>query len=363
MTEAFGALGGIQKFNRDWLCALAGLDTVDRIGDLGRRQSTDPKIPTTVEQRCPAFGKPGFVISALRQARYLSSDDLIICGHIHLAPLAIVVAKVSGAKTWLHMHGVEAWSGAGWVTRQSVRLISLISVASRFTRGKFLKWSNVDPHLVKILPNVVDESFRPGRVSEKLKARLNLADGKVLLTVGRLAAVEAYKGQDRVIRALPGIISEIPDVMYLIVGEGDDQPRLQALAESLSVEAHVQFLGRVDDEELVALYRLAHLFVMPSEGEGFGIVYIEAMACGCPALGLDSGGSIDALGSSSFGHVCSRESMPRDIVRLLKHPSGIDEYSESTFSGQAFSRQVFALLDSLSIRRIPDDSHKYYVHR
>jgi phosphatidylinositol alpha-1,6-mannosyltransferase len=350
MTDAFGALGGIQKFNRDWLCALAGVDTIDRIDVLVRRQVSCHEVPISVEQRCPALGKAGFVISALRQAMWLRSGDLIICGHIHLAPLAIAVAKISGARTWLHMHGVEAWSEAGPVIRRSVRLMSLISVASRFTRGKFLNWSNVDPHLVKILPNAVGESFKPGPVPEELKARLSLSNAKVLLTVGRLAAVEAYKGQDRVIRALPAIISEVPDVMYLIVGEGDDQPRLQSLAASLSVEAHVQFLGRVDDEELVALYRLANLFVMPSEGEGFGIVYLEAMACECPALGLDSGGSVDALGSSPHGHVCSRESMPRVIVRLLNNPSGIDGYSESIFSSKAFSRQVFALFESLSMQ-------------
>jgi phosphatidylinositol alpha-1,6-mannosyltransferase len=228
--------------------------------------------------------------------------------------------------------------------------MSLISVASRFTRGKFLNWSNVDPHLVKILPNAVDNKFTPGPVSEEMKSRLNIVDEKVLLTVGRLASTEAYKGQDRVIRALPDIISKIPDVMYLIAGEGDDKPRLQSLVEALSVEAHVQFLGRIDDEELVALYRLANLFVMPSDGEGFGIVYLEAMACGCPALGLTAGGTIDTLGNSPIGHVCNNESMPRVIVHLLNYPSDNIEYSKSVFSGQAYARHVSALLATLSTR-------------
>jgi phosphatidylinositol alpha-1,6-mannosyltransferase len=350
MTEAFGALGGIQKFNRDWLYALAGLDTVDKIDVLVRRQTTCPEVPVGVQQRCPVLGKAGFVISALRQAMNLDSGDLIVCGHIHLAPLAIAVAKASGAKTWLHLHGIEAWSEAGLAIRRSVELMSLTSVASRFTRGMFLNWSNVDPHLVKILPNVVGDRFTPGPVPEELKSRLRIVNEKVLLTVGRLASTEAYKGQDRVIRALPEVISEVPDVMYLIVGEGDDKPRLQSLVEALSVEAHVQFLGRVDDEELVSLYRLAHLFVMPSEGEGFGIVYLEAMACGCPALGLAAGGSIDALGSSPIGHVCSNESMPQDIAHRLKYPSSNIKYGESAFSGQAYAQHVSALLEILSTR-------------
>ena len=348
MTEAFGGLGGIQKFNRDWLCALASVDTVDEIDVLVRRQGNSTEVPAKVLQRCPALGKAGFVTAALRQAMRLAPGDVIICGHIHLASLATVLAKVSGASTWLHMHGVEAWSAPSLATERSVRSMSLISIASRFTRGRLLNWSDVNSHHVKILPNVVDEKFAPGSISTQLKSRLGLSTEKVILTVGRMATGEGYKGQDRIISALPRIISEVPDVMYLIAGEGDDQPRLQSMAEELLVESHVRFLGRIDDEDLVALYRLAHLFAMPSAGEGFGIVYLEAMASGCPALGLNTGGSIDALGSSPLGHICNEESLPRVIVDLLKNPSEITKCSRSTFSSQTFSRHVSALL-----RRLP----------
>jgi phosphatidylinositol alpha-1,6-mannosyltransferase len=351
MTEAFGALGGIQKFNRDWLCALAGLDMVEEIDVVVRRQATHAEIPVGISQQCPAFGKAGFVVSALRQAMRLDPDDLIICGHVHLAPLAIAVSKVSGAKTWLHMHGVEAWSDPGTTIRRSVTAMSLISIASRFTRSKFLSWSDVNPHYVKVLPNVVDEKFTPGPVPAELDSRLGLTGRKVLLTVSRLASEEAYKGQDRVIRALPKIISATPEVIYLIVGDGDDMARLQQLAEVLSVESHVRFLGRVDGEELVALYRLADLFVMPSEGEGFGIVYLEAMACGCPALGLDAGGSIDALGSSPLGHICSDENLIQVIAQNLKNPSQAAICDKSAFSSHAFAHHVSALARAVMPQR------------
>jgi phosphatidylinositol alpha-1,6-mannosyltransferase len=348
MTEAFGALGGIQKFNRDWLHALAGLETVDKIEVLVLRQGTGTRVPAKVSQICPVVGKLGYSLSALGRAMSLGPGDLIICGHIHLAPLAIAVAKISGARTWLHIHGVDAWSAPGPLTRRSVKSMSLVSSASRFTRGKFLQWSDVNPFLAKVLPNVVDKTFSPGPIPSQLKSRLGLSNERVLLTVGRLAADEGYKGQDRIIRALPSVISEIPNVTYLIAGVGDDMPRLKSLAETLSVERYVQFLGRVDNDELVDLYRLAHLFVLPSEGEGFGIVYLEAMASGCPALGLASGGSADALGSSSLGNICSRESIPREIVRILKNASHAAKYCESVFSNQAFARHVSAMLGTLS---------------
>jgi len=349
MTEAFGALGGIQKFNRDWLSALADLDTVDRVEVLVRRQGTGFEVPAKVTQRCPASGKTGFVLSAMRRAMALDSGDLIICGHIHLAPLAISVATFSGARTWLHVHGVDAWSTPGWLIQRSVRLMSLVSSASRYTRGKLLNWADVKPYLVKVLPNVVDKKFSHGPAPTQLKSRLGLTHKSVLLTVGRLAADEGYKGQDRILRALRSVISEVPDVMYLVVGAGDDLPRLKSLAEELSVEQYVQFLGEVDDEELVGLYRLANLFVMPSEGEGFGIVYLEAMACGCPALGLASGGSIDALGSSLLGNICSGDSITREITRILKNVSPTTKCRESVFSNQAFVHHVSVMLRTLSI--------------
>lgn len=343
MTEAFGALGGIQKFNRDWLCALSGIDTVEEIDVLVRRQMPRPDLPAGISQRCPGFGKAGYVLTALERAMRLEPDDLVLCGHIHLAPLAVAITRISGSKSWLHLHGVEAWSGSGSAIRRSVTAVSLISIASRYTRGKFLGWSGFSPHRVKILPNLVDSKFTPGPVSEELKVELSLSNKKVLLTVGRLASDEAYKGQDRVIRALPEIASKVPEVVYLIIGEGNDKARLQQLAKEMSVESRVRFLGQVDNERLTALYRIANLFVMPSSGEGFGIVFLEAMACGCLALGLDAGGSVDALGSSELGHICTEENMVQMIVHALKSSSHAELYSKSAFSSEAFGRHVCAL--------------------
>ena len=114
-------------------------------------------------------------------------------------------------------------------------------------------------------------------------------------------ARERYKGHDRVIQALPQLVAAGHDVIYVVVGEGDDVGRLEALAVETGVADRVRFVGAVNRETLVDVYRAADLFVMPSTGEGFGIAFLEAMACGTPAVGLAIAGANDALADGELG--------------------------------------------------------------
>ena len=112
---------------------------------------------------------------------------------------------------------------------------------------------------------------------------------------------ERYKGHDRVIAAIPDLVAKGHDIRYLVVGEGDDRARLEALARDAGVSDRVRFLGAVGLQSLVETYRMADLFVMPSTGEGFGVAFLEAMASGTPALGLDVAGAKDALADGELG--------------------------------------------------------------
>jgi phosphatidylinositol alpha-1,6-mannosyltransferase len=123
----------------------------------------------------------------------------------------------------------------------------------------------------------------------------------VLLSVGRLDAREAYKGHDTVIRALGLLRTRLPGACYRIVGEGDDRRRLQDLCAREGVAQRVSFEGRVDDARLAGIYAGSDVFVMPSEGEGFGIVFIEALAAGVEVVAAAAGGSVDALVDGRLG--------------------------------------------------------------
>ena len=268
--------------------------------------------------------------------------DVILCGHLYMLPLALLVGWLVHVPVWLQIHGIDAWEPRSrWIAR-NIQRVALVSSVSRYTRSRFLAWAGVPPERVRVLPNTVGEIYRP-LDREAVRRRLELEGCTVLLTVGRLASSEAYKGHDRVLRGLGELRSRHPDLVYLIAGSGDDQPRLERLAGELDVTDCTRFLGQVSGEHLMALYAAADLFVMPSTGEGFGIVYLEAMGCGTPALGLDEDGSRDPLRDGTLGYVATRDTLVQTIDQALSQPRAPD-LAERTrrWFGQACFRQQLA---------------------
>jgi len=165
----------------------------------------------------------------------------------------------------------------------------------------------------------VKEVFTPGDGSTT-RAALALENKRVLLTVSRMDSGQRYKGQDRIIAAIPYVVAQGHDVEYLVVGESDDRAPLEELARDVGVSGSVRFLGSIGLRNLIEMYRMADLFVMPSTGDGFGVAFLEAMASGTPALGLRVGGARDAIADGELGTVVSEAELPAAIARLLAAP-------------------------------------------
>src|SRR5262249_8703857 len=146
--------------------------------------------------------------------------------------------------------------------------------------------------------------------------RYGLHSSKVMLTVGRMAAEERYKGFDEVINVLPQLLQRLPDLKYLIVGDGSDRGRLEDMVKVLGLSQYVIFAGRVLEGEKVAPYHLADAFVMPSYGEGFGIALIEAAACGIPIVGSSVDGSRDALLDGRLGRMVDPKT-PNKLIEAI----------------------------------------------
>jgi phosphatidylinositol alpha-1,6-mannosyltransferase len=229
-----------------------------------------------------------------------------------MAPLAAIVARVLSAKLWIQLHGIEAWEPYSRFHARSLRKADLLTAVSRYTRRRALAWLALEPHKLRVLPNTVDKRFTPGPKRGDLVDRHGLKGRKVLLTVSRLVADERYKGHDRVIRALPAVLRSQPNVVYVIAGDGDDRRRLEGLAETEGVSSAVCFIGQIAGSELLDYYRLADVFVMPSTGEGFGIVFLEASAVGLPVIGGNRDGSVDALAEGELGRLVD----PDDLTNL-----------------------------------------------
>jgi phosphatidylinositol alpha-1,6-mannosyltransferase len=170
-----------------------------------------------------------------------------------------------------------------------------------------------------VLPNTVGQTFAPGDAGD-LRRAWGIADKRILLTVGRMDTRERYKGHDLVIQALPHLVANGHDVHYVVLGDGHDTARLKALAIDTGVAERVHFKGAAGSNLLADAYRAADLFVMPSKGEGFGIAFLEAMACGTPALGLDVGGARDALADGKLGLTISQAQLSDAIMSCLIKP-------------------------------------------
>jgi phosphatidylinositol alpha-1,6-mannosyltransferase len=299
--DAFGGSGGIARYNRDLLGALAAAGT--SIVVLPRDGRTDPALlPLRVRQEQPR-GRAGYVLRALRIGLRDGPFDAVFCGHINLAPAAALLARLMRRPWWLQLHGTEAWQPLSALQRRTVEGASLVTAVSRLTRHRFNGLAQVPPWRLRVLPNTVGSRFATGPRPRHLLDRHSLHGRTVLLTVGRLAIDEQGKGHDRVIAALPALADTRPGIVYLIVGEGGDRARLEALAAAKGTTDRVIFAGAVPDDELPAYYRLADLFVMPSVQEGFGIVLLEAAASGLRVLAGKRDGSADALADGVLGRL------------------------------------------------------------
>ena len=229
----------------------------------------------------------------------------------------------------------------------------IVTAVSRYTRRRLLQWVGIDPARVKVLPNTVNPQFQPGPKPAYLLDRHAAGGKKVLLTVSRLASPERYKGHDRVIRTLPRVLLHHPDTIYLIVGDGDDRPRLESLAVECGVAKNVQFAGLVPPEELPDYFRLADVFVMPSTGEGFGIVFLEAMATGIRVIGGNQDGSRDALCDGALGTLVDPENgeeLASAILAALDDPARTGDRT-SRFKPDLFTDHLNALLNWSLLKR------------
>lgn len=212
--------------------------------------------------------------------------------------------KVVDIKIINYIHGEEITTEATYRSynrnrRAAINNADAIIAVSGFTRDYLINRFRVKPEKVILIANGVDlQDFFVSKGSQKLIDRYQISHKKVLTTVGRLVP---RKGIDNVIKALPRTIKAIPDLHYVIVGIGPYENELKALTKEYKVEKHVTFAGRVPEEELAPHYQVADVFIMPNrtmpdgDTEGFGLVFLEANACGKPVIGGRAGGAIEAV--------------------------------------------------------------------
>jgi phosphatidyl-myo-inositol dimannoside synthase len=379
LTDAFGGRGGIAKFNRDLLTAMCQCPQIERVIAMPRSivDKVDydllPSKLDYINSGNPT--KASFVKSVMKVVAAQPKLDLIICGHLNLLPIAYLVKLWTKAPIFMIMHGYEVWESSPYAILYSHQLPSwqplvdwinnnillkqingLISV-SELTLRRFLSWSNLHEIPSFILPNTVNlAGFSPGSRNTTILERYHLTGKTILMTVGRLNSDERYKGFDEILDVLPSLIREIPDLSYMIVGEGTDRARLESKAIALGLEDRVVFTGFIPESEKADHYRLADAYVMPGRGEGFGIVYLEAMACGVPVVASKIDGSREVVRGGLLGIMVdpdNPEEIKTGILEALKRPKGVIPEGLDYFSDRNFEQRVHHICQEIKKRTNP----------
>jgi len=351
--DAYGGWGGISQFNRDFLGAVASHPAATEVVVVPRR-ITDPvgAVPDKIDYRERAARGGGPFLAEMAKLTAASGGfDVIVSGHINLAPFSWVMGAVKTAPVLLVIHGYESWRPtARTATNFAARRVDGVIAVSQTTLSRFERWAGARGSTGFVLPNTVSlERFRPGLPSDELRNRYGLRGRTVLMTLASLETGGRLKGHDQVFGVLGDLSEAVPDVAYLIAGDGTDRARLESEARRLGLADRVVFAGRVDEEEKADHYRLADVFVMPGRGEGFGIVYLEAMACGIPVVGSVLDGSRDALLDGRLGVLVDPDDhadLLRGIREALRRPKGEVSPLLSEFSEARFAERVHAILDA-----------------
>lgn len=314
--ELYATEGGIPRMSRLYLRALIEDRSYRQISLIVLNDSQLPAKRVTTDEsatRVKAFSAGGgrlrFVLRTLGEAR---AARRLICGHLHLLPVARLAQLLNPRLAiYLVAHGIEIDRPIGFLLRWALRGTTRIWCVSADTRARLLtRQPDLPASRMLVLPNAFEPTLisppsPPGSVAEKP------ATDAFILTVSRLDRRESYKGIDQLIAAFATVHVSEPRVRLRIVGGGDDLDRLRALVRERELDAWVDFTGTVDDTQLKSEFASCRIFALPSTREGFGLVFIEAMAHGKPCVGVRAGGVPEIISGES-----GRLAQPNDIPLL-----------------------------------------------
>ncbi|PYT46521.1 MAG: hypothetical protein DMG44_20375 [Acidobacteria bacterium] len=272
--------------------------------------------------------KGRFIMTALRAAR--RKVKVVLAAHPNLGPLVQAMRVVAPRlKSIVCTHGVEVWEPLSALRRRALRHASVVLAPSRDTADHVASEQQVARERIRVLHWGLDPQFEallaPG--SQAFPPG-DFPAGRVILTVGRWLATERYKGMDTLITALPRLLTRWPELQLALAGEGDDRAWLEDLSEQNGVNRHVHFLSGLSSAELAGCYGACEMFALPSRGEGFGLVYLEAMARGKPVIGGAHGGAPEIIQDGISGYLVPHGDaiqLATSIETLLADPAHAKE--------------------------------------
>jgi phosphatidyl-myo-inositol dimannoside synthase len=298
--------------------------------------------------------KARFFLAALQAAR--ARPRIILAAHPNLAPVAIAMKCLAGKlRIIVCTHGIEVRHPLSSVRRGALRNADLVLAPSADTARKLTEVQGIAKEKIRKLPWALDPDFLAlASTQGSLSLPENFPSGLVVLTVGRWVVSERYKGAELLIQAVANLAIEFPNLYLVLAGSGDDVPRLKEHAKKSGCAERIYFLLNLSREALAACYAKADIFALPSSGEGFGFVFLEAMAMKKPVIGADLGGIPDIVQHRETGFLIDprnptsltaalRELLTSRELRQVMGERG-SEIAQSRFSFEGFQRELRSIL-------------------
>jgi phosphatidyl-myo-inositol dimannoside synthase len=307
-----GAPGGVGRYER-LLAAALGRVAREREWRIEWLSKRPPPSYLDADRGAAARDRGTVAFALAAVGRQLSRrPDVVVYTHVNLAQVALAAQALRPRSPFVVCaHGIEVWETLGGAKRAALRRADSVVATAAYNKERLIDAQGVEPSRIARIPLALEPQWLATAPAPSRPPTARL------LSVARLAAEEGYKGIDRTIEALPEVLRAFPDVVYRIVGEGDDTPRLRALAAEHGVEHAVDFVGRRTHAELLEDYRWSDVFVLPSSGEGFGLVFLEAMAFGKPIVAKPRGGATDVVTHGETGLLVEDDGLAAALLQLL----------------------------------------------
>lgn len=363
--QTFSTTGGIQKMTRTLAHSLYHISE-KRDWDFGLWSLYDSRYDLMDQYLPPenfiGFGKSGIQLG-IKTLINASQADIIILSHVNLSLIGLAIKFLKpNCQVWLIAHGIEVWRPLSLIKKTFLKkYCDRIICVSNFTKIQMVHWHDSNPAKCFVLNNAVDPFIKlPTEFSkpEYLLNRYGLTEAnQIIFTLTRLASSEQYKGYEQVIKAVSTLKLKFPGIKYILSGQYDDteETRIKDLINTYEVTDEVILTGFVQESELADYFLLADLFVLPSKKEGFGIVFVEALACGLPVICGNADGSTDAIRNGELGtaiNVDDLNELEKTISAYLKRPltvkvrKDLQDQCLRYFNEQDYMKNLEKLIDN-----------------
>jgi phosphatidylinositol alpha-1,6-mannosyltransferase len=244
--------------------------------------------------------------------QFSGAERWLFFNHLALARAQAFVPRSVRRPYVVFLHGIEAWRPLPPATQQVLADAAMLIANSRHTAARTAEANpGLGPIEICPLATDIDVAKRAAPVSASALA-------PTVLIVGRMLSSERYKGHDQLLEAWPAVIARLPRARLVIAGAGDDLGRLEMKARDLGIRHAIEVTGFVSESQRADLYERAHVFALPSAGEGFGLVYLEAMAHGLPCIGSTVDAAREVITDRGTGYLVDRQDIPMLSARLLE---------------------------------------------